>query len=96
MDKEQVIEKLEEVFTSSCDKFLSSKSSQIDANALQEINHLGQALINAKRNVVKDVEKAEAFIKMKVDQLNGLDVKLIAKELYRLQSEGGTRGKGSD
>ena len=61
MDKEQVIEKLEEVFTVACKQFIESEG-YTDNYSLTEIKELGETIIAARTNIGQEVEKAKGFI----------------------------------
>lgn len=61
MEKEQVIEKLEEVFEVACEQFIKSEGYS-DTIRLIEIKELGQTIINARTNVGQEVARAKDFI----------------------------------
>lgn len=61
MDKEQVINKLEEVFDVACKRFVESDGC-VDDFGLSEIKELGQVIIHARTNIASEVEKAKSYI----------------------------------
>lgn len=82
MEKEQVIEKLEKVFTKACDVF-----DKQGTGSLTEIRELGEAIIRAKQNVAHEVKQAEKFIERKIEMSGSLsqkDITRIARELKNM------------
>ncbi|MGE7091668.1 hypothetical protein ACQKII_09495 [Lysinibacillus sp. NPDC048646] len=96
MDKEQVIEKLGEVFEEVCKQFIEP-NGYVGNVTLTEIRELGQTLINARTSIQYEVMKASEYIDDKIETAIGknFDAKKIAQEFQRLQSEcQGKRGMG--
>lgn len=81
MEKEQVIEKLEEVFTKACEGY-----TKRGTGSLTEIRELGETIIRAKQNVAHEVKQAEKFIEQKIEMSGSLsqkDITRIAQELKK-------------
>lgn len=81
MEKEQVIEKLEEVFEHACQQYIKTEDVR-----LSEIRELGETIIRLKQNVMHEVKQAEQFIKQKIEMnaaLHEKDIARIAEGLKR-------------
>ena len=61
MEKEKVIEKLEEVFEIACERY--RKSREI---SLTEVRELGELLISSKTNIHRNMEKASKHLDARV------------------------------
>lgn len=76
MEKEQVIEELEKVFTAACNNYNKNRMG-----SLTEIRELGQCIINAKRDTKRDLEHAARHIDSRVDARIEMRNKLLTKEI---------------
>lgn len=63
MEKEQVIEKLEEVFVKACDRYKVHGGT-----SLSEIRELGETIIRNKQSMRSDVQKAERYIDERIEK----------------------------
>lgn len=81
MAKEQIIEKLEEVFDKACKDYNEKRMG-----SLKEIRELAETIIHAKRDVAHEVKQAEKFIEHKIQtnvSLSEKDIARIAEELKK-------------
>lgn len=63
MEKEQVIEKLEEVFAKACERYKVHGDT-----SLSEIRELGETIIRNKQSIRSDVQKAERYIDERIEK----------------------------
>ncbi|KAA0965838.1 hypothetical protein FQ087_06110 [Sporosarcina sp. ANT_H38] len=84
MDKEQVIEKLEEVFEMVCSQYIAYKGKNANIS-LSDIRELGHLIISSKSNIHHDMEKATKHVDIKIkDAVEKLfNEKMIAERIER-------------
>lgn len=84
MEKEQVIEKLEEVFEVACSRYVALKGTS-SSNTLSDIREMGDLLLSAKTNERREMEKMSGYITREVKKAISIQIDgiTIAEKIVR-------------